>query len=60
MKVVAVFALACIAVTFAYPTIRKEDKIQIQEGTPMVYNREMNKWQPQANVQETCDEGIKY
>ena len=57
MKLVAIFLLSCIAVTFAYPTFNEEG-VEIQEGYPVVYDQKLNKWIPQASVQQQCTEGI--
>ena len=56
MKVVAVFIIACIAVGLAYPMANDED-IEIQEGYPVVYNQELNNWEPHTIMQEKCDQG---
>ena len=57
MKLVAIFLLSCIAVTFAYPMF-SEEGVEIQEGYPVVYNQKLNKWVPQASVQQKCEQGI--
>ena len=53
---IAVFIAACIAVVLAYPMANEED-IEIQKGYPVVYNQDLNKWEPQAIMQQKCEKG---
>ena len=59
MKVVAVFVVTCIAVAFAYP-MTNEEEIEIQEGDPVFYDVKLNKWVPQASMQQNCKTGKLY
>ena len=59
MKVAAVLVVACIAVAFAYP-MTNEEEIEIQEGDPVFYDVNLNKWIPQASMQQECDTGKLY